>query len=101
MHILKTKIIKSQKGLLDTMMPLHITLNHYKRKDIQEEIIYNSKNKEVAAKFNERFGNRPDALNYPKDILELAKQGATSFHASEELLQNPLVLNPNLKKFEL
>src|SRR3989338_5305225 len=83
------------------MIPLHITLNHYKRKDIQEEIIYNSKNKEVAAKFDEKFGNRPDVLNYPKDILELAKQGATSFHASEELWQNPLVLNPNLKKFEL
>ena len=83
------------------MIPLHVTLNHYKRKDIQEEIIYNSKNKEVAAKFDEKFGNRPDVLNYPKDILELAKQGATSFHASEELWQNPLVLSPNLKKFEL
>lgn len=83
------------------MLPMHITLNHYKRRDIQEEIIYNSKNKEVAARFNESFGNRPDTLNYPKDILELAKQGATSFHASEELWQNPLVLNPNLKKQEL
>ena len=83
------------------MLPMHITLNHYKRRDIQEEIIYNSKNKEVAARFNESFGNRPDTLNYPKDILELAKQGATSFHSSEELWQNPLVLNPNLKKQEL
>ena len=83
------------------MLPLNITLSHYKRKDIQEEIIYHSKNKEIGIKFNDRFGSRPDVLNYPKDIIELAKQGATSFHASEELWQNPLLLNPNLRKSEL
>src|SRR3989344_2754459 len=83
------------------MIPLHTTLNHYKRSDIREEIIYNSRNREVVARFNDDFGGRPDTLNYPKDILELAKKGATSFHASEELWQNPLSLSTNLKKSEL
>lgn len=83
------------------MIPINITLSHYKRKEIQEEIIYSSKNKEIAARFNDKFGSRPDIVNYPKDILEFAKQGATSFHASEELWQNPLTLNPNLRRQEL
>lgn len=98
---MKIKIIKNRKGLLDAMIPLHTTLNHYKRSDIREEIIYNSRNREVVARFNDDFGGRPDTLNYPKDILELAKKGATSFHASEELWQNPLSLSTNLKKSEL
>src|SRR3989338_4183322 len=83
------------------MIPLHTTLNHYKRSDIREEIIYNSRNREVVARFNDDFGGRPDTLNYPKDILELAKKVATSFHASEELWQTPLSLSTNLKKSEL
>ncbi|MCK4589888.1 MAG: hypothetical protein KAT77_05560, partial [Nanoarchaeota archaeon] len=43
----------------------------------------------------------PDILQYPNDILELAKKGATSFHTSEERWLNPLQLNPDLKKREL
>jgi len=64
-------------------------LSYYKRKDIQEEIIANAKNREIAIKFGDKgFGPRPDVLQYPRDILELVKQGATSFHASEELWSN-------------
>ncbi len=83
------------------MIPISITLSHYKRKEIQEEMIYSAKNAEVVARFNDKFGSRPDILSYPKDILELAKQRATSFHVSEELWQNPLMLKPELRKAEL
>src|SRR3989344_7274825 len=83
------------------MLPLNVTLSYYKRRDIQEEIIKAAKNREIAVKFNDKFGNRPDVLNNPNDILELAKQKATSFHASEELWSNPLQLNPNMKKHEI
>ncbi len=77
-------------------------LTYYKRKDIQEEIIANAKNREIAIKFGDKgFGQRPDILQYPGDILELAKQGATSFHASEELWSNPLRLTPDMKRREL
>ena len=40
-------------------------------------------------------------LRHATDILELAKQGATSFHASEELWSNPLHLGTSLRKNEL
>ena len=83
------------------MIPLHISLNYYKRSDIREEIIANSKDREVIAKFNDNFGKRPDILRHPGDILELVKQGATSFHASEELWRNPLQLDTSLRKHEL
>ena len=83
------------------MIPINVSLSHYKREDIREEIIYNSKDREVAARFNDQFGKRPDMLRHATDILELAKQGATSFHASEELWSNPLKLDPSLRRQEL
>jgi len=83
-------------------LSLHTTLSYYKRKEIQEEMLKDAKDKEIAIKFGDKgFGRRPDILNYPADILELAKQGATSFHASEERWSNPLHLNPLLKKQEI
>ena len=59
-------------------------LLHYKRKEIQEAIVDDARDKEVAIKFGDGgFGKRPDVIRYPQDVMELAKQGATSFHASE------------------
>lgn len=83
------------------MLPLNVTLSYYKRRDIQEEIIKAAKNREVAVKYEDNFGNRPDVLNNPNDILELAKQKATSFHCSEELWSNALQLSPDLKRHEI
>jgi hypothetical protein len=83
------------------MIPLSVSLSHYKREDVQEEIIANAKDKEVAAKFNDSFGKRPDVLRHANDILELAKQGATSFHASEELWRNPLQIDTSMRGHEL
>lgn len=80
------------------MIPINISLSHYKRSDVQEEIIANAKDREVVAKFNDNFGKRPDVLKYKNDILELAKQGATSFHASEELWKNPLQIDSSMRK---
>src|SRR3990167_9758711 len=83
------------------MIPLNVSLSHYKRADIQEEIIANAKDREIAVKYNDNFGKRPDILRNAVDILELAKQGATSFHASEELLRNPLQIDTSMRKHEL
>jgi DNA primase catalytic subunit len=82
------------------MIPLNVTLSYYKRRDIQEEIIKAAVDREIAVRYNDKFGNRPDVLNNPNDVLELAKQKATSFHASEELWRNALQLNLNMKKHE-
>lgn len=83
------------------MIPLNVSLSHYKRADIRQEIIANARDREIAVKFNENFGKRPDILRHQNDILELAKQGATSFHASEELWKNPLQIDVSMKKHEL
>ena len=83
------------------MIPLNVSLGYYKKTDIQEEIIANSRDREIAAKFNDNFGKRPDVLRNTSDILELAKQGATSFHASEELWRNPLQIDTSMRKHEL
>ena len=84
------------------MITISQILKHYKRADIQKEIIENAQDREVAIKFGDKgFGKRPDVLKYPNDILELAKQGATSFHGSEELWRNPLQLDPMMKKLDV
>jgi len=83
------------------MIPINVSLSHYKRIDIQEEIIVNSQDREVVAKFNDIFFKRPDVLRNKNDILELAKQGATSFHASEELWKNVFQIGTSLKKYEI
>ena len=76
-------------------------IGYYAREDVQEAIISNASNREVVARFGEGFGKRPDVLKYPNDVLELAKQGATSFHVSEELWSNPLALSPEMRRQEL
>lgn len=87
---------------MENILNLSALLLHYKKPDIQKIIVEHSRNKEVAVKFGEKgFGKRPDSIQYPSDVLELAKQGATSFHVSEELWKNPLRLDISMKKQEL
>ncbi len=75
---------------------------YYSRKDIQKEILESAKDREVAIKFGEKgYGKRPDILQYEKDISELANQGATSFHISEERWQDPMLLSTTLSKNQL
>ncbi len=77
-------------------------LEYYKREDIQEAILECAKDREIAVKFGESgFGKRPESLQYKKDVAEFAKEGATSFHCSEELWHNPLQLSTEMTKHEL
>jgi len=76
-------------------------LEFYSRKDIQKAIVSSAVSKEVAIKYAKGFGKRPDILNFENDVFELAKQGATSFHISEEHWTNPLLLKPGMSKHEL
>ena len=83
------------------MIHLSTALLHYKRADVQQAIVEHASNKEVAARFNDSFGKRPDVLQYPNDVLDMAKKGATSFHCSEELWSNPLHLRPLMNRKDL
>ncbi len=84
------------------MLTIADTLSFYKREDVQDELVRIAQNREIAIKYGDKgFGKRPDVLNYKNDVLELARNRATSFHASEELWSNPLLLRPDLKTSEL
>ncbi len=76
-------------------------LRFYKRKDIQEAMIEHAENKEIGTRYSESFGKRPDTLRYPKEIIELALKGVTSFHCSEELWENPLDLSSTSVKKDM
>jgi len=74
-------------------------LRYYSKKDIQKEMVSIAKNREVAVKFGDKgYGKRPDVLQFEGDVLELARQGATSFHISEERWSDPFVLGRDDKK---
>ena len=78
------------------------SIAYYSRKDVQKALVDSSFNKEVAVAIGDKgFGKRPDTLNYESDVQELAKQGATSFHISEEHWQNPRNLVPGMTKRQL
>lgn len=77
-------------------------LEYYSRKEIQKAIVNTAKNREVAVNYSDKgFGKRPDILQFNNDVLELAKSGATSFHISEEIWSNPLLLKPGMTKQQL
>jgi hypothetical protein len=73
-----------------------ITSMYYSRPEIQKIIYEFSKNREVSPRYFEGFGKRPDTLEYPGDILQLVNKGATSFHCSEEIWDDPLKLESGM-----
>ena len=78
-----------------------IALSYYSRKDILTYIFEFSKNREVSPRYFEGFGKRPDSFQYPNDIISLVKNGATSFHCSEELWKEPLEISTELSEEQL
>lgn len=78
-----------------------ITHLYYSRPEIQKVIFDFSQNREVCPRYFEGFGKRPDSFQYESDIFELVKKGATSFHCSEELWENPLNILTGMPEKEL
>ncbi|UCD04410.1 MAG: hypothetical protein JSW73_02115 [Candidatus Woesearchaeota archaeon] len=77
-------------------------IKYYSRKEIGNELVRFAKNREVAAKFREgSFGKRPDTIQFPRDVISLAKDGAFSFHASEEHWSNPMQIKTDMRRVEL
>ncbi|MFH1451863.1 MAG: DNA primase small subunit domain-containing protein [archaeon] len=74
-----------------------LALSYYARKDVQQAMLEFCKNRETIANFNNKFfAKRPDCFDYPGDIFLSAKKGATSFHCSEELWENPLDIKTDM-----
>ena len=76
-------------------------LDYYSRQDIQKALLEIAENREVVPTLmSGGFGIRPNAVFYEKDVEQLAKQGAVSFHCSVERWSNPLLLKTEMRKNE-
>ena len=78
-----------------------ITSIYYSRPEIMKAIFDFSINREICPRYFEGFGKRPDSFQYPYDIFELVKKGATSFHCSEEIWKNPLNIKTGMSEGQL
>lgn len=78
-----------------------ITHLYYSNPKVQEAILKFSLNREVVPRYFEGFGKRPDTLQYVSDIMGLVKKGTTSFHASEEIWEDPLKISSEMSANEL
>ena len=74
---------------------------YYSRKDIQEILVMQARNREFVPQYGDGFGKRPDTVEYAGDILSYVEKGATSFHVSEEIWSNPLEIGTNLRPEQL
>lgn len=78
-----------------------ITKLYYSNPRIIDAMAKFAIDREVVPRYFEGFGKRPDKIQYPSDIMGLVNKGATSFHASEELWNEPLSLNSEITKEEM
>lgn len=75
--------------------------DYYNRKDIQNELLRISKNREIQIWINQIRGKRPEVINYTGDITSLIRDGMTSLHISVERWKDPLQLKSGMTKKEL
>jgi len=78
-----------------------ITNLYYSKPEVQKAIFEFCKNRETIPRYFEGFGKRPDSFEYKGDIFELVKKGATSFHCSEEIWQDPIKISTDFNEDQL
>ncbi|MFH0889854.1 MAG: hypothetical protein V1836_01790 [Candidatus Aenigmatarchaeota archaeon] len=77
-------------------------LEYYSRDDVQKSLLTASKDREIAGVFSSgAFGQRPNILVYPTDVVNMVKSGSVAFHGSVERWDNPMVLRPGMDKDEM
>ncbi len=77
-----------------------ITQLYYSRQDIQKVMFDFSKNREISPRYFEGFGKRPDTFGFKGDIFSMVKKGATSFHCSEEIWEDPMKIVTGMNEKE-
>lgn len=73
-----------------------ITHLYYSNSEVQKAIFEFSKDREVCPRYFEGFGKRPDSFQYLGDVFEMVKKGATSFHCSEEIWEDPMKIETGM-----
>ncbi len=82
-------------------MKLSEIIAYYSKPEIASELVRYAESREVAVRFGEVFGKRPDTLQFKQDVINAARKGATSFHCSEEKWQDPLQLKQESTKKDM
>lgn len=78
-----------------------ITHLYYSKPEIQKIIVDFCRSREVSPRYFEGFGKRPDTIEYPGDLYQLVKRGATSFHCSQETFSDPLEIQTGMAENQL
>ncbi|MBI3190190.1 hypothetical protein HYZ41_00650 [archaeon] len=66
---------------------------YYSDKFIVDQLMKNSKGREVAGAFwNGTYDRRPNILQYSTDVTQMVRNGVTSFHFSVERWSNPMAI---------
>jgi hypothetical protein len=73
---------------------------YYSRPDVRKAMFEFAQNRETIPRYYEGFGKRPDTFQYDSDILEQVRKGATSFHCSEEIWEDPLEISNEFSEQE-
>jgi len=77
-------------------------IKYYSNKKIREKILGLAEHREVIPRYsNGGFGKRPQIILYDNEIMNLVRNGVSSFHASQEIWQNPMLLDTNMRPDEV
>lgn len=68
-------------------------MEYYAREDVADAIVKNGSGREVAGRFiTGQYDSRPNVIQFPSDVVQMARRGITSFHYSVEHWSNPMAL---------
>ncbi|EGQ43504.1 MAG: eukaryotic-type DNA primase, catalytic small subunit [Candidatus Nanosalina sp. J07AB43] len=66
---------------------------YYEQEEIVEKFLDLGQYREVVPTYENGYGRRPDAINFPGDFEQFVEEGAVAFHASVERWKNPLLID--------
>lgn len=77
-------------------------IKYYSNKAVRDKILEIAKGREVAPKFsNGSFGERPQILQFDRELFDYVRNGVSSFHASEERWLNPAQIHTGMSKKDM
>ncbi len=83
-------------------MKLSEVIIYYSKPEVASELVRMARDREITVQYGlDKFGKRPDILQFPNDIKFAVRKGTTSFHCSEERWSDPLQLRQDSTDKEL
>ncbi len=77
-------------------------IDYYSDERVAKRMVAGAKSREVAFAFMDgSYDKRPNILQFPSDVVQMARKGITSFHYSVEHWKNPMMLSSQEKNYSL